>query len=198
MARHIEFEQSGVLDAAMAVFWNKGYQATSMLDLEKATSLKPGSIYNSFKSKKGLFLAVIEHYREKMVSVRIQSVLNQGHPIQGIEDFFRTTYIDFEPDQLIGCMLTNTATELSDSDKDIQRYVTAGIEMIENAFAKRLTEAKNSETIASEVDVEKLALHLTSCYQGLCVVGRLTRDSDRLKVIADQTLASIPLTRREN
>ena len=198
MARHREFEQSGVLDAAMAVFWNKGYQATSMLDLEKATSLKPGSIYNSFKSKKGLFLAVIEHYREKMVGVRISSVLNQGHPIQGIEDFFRTTYLNFEPDQLIGCMLTNTATELSDSDKDIQSYVTAGIEMIEEAFAKCLNEAKMSGVIYSEVDVEKLALHLTSCYQGLCVVGRLTRDSDRLKVIADQTLASIPLTRREN
>lgn len=194
MARHIEFEQSGVLDAAMSVFWTKGYQATSMLDLEQATSLKPGSIYNSFKSKKGLFLAVIAHYQESMVGMRIHSVLNQGTPVQGIEEFFRTTYMDFEPDQLIGCLLTNTATELSDSDKDIQHYVTEGIAMIERAFLSRLLEAKEMGEIAPDTDVNALALHLTSCYQGLCVVGRLTRDSERLKVIADQALASLSST----
>ncbi|TDF36361.1 TetR family transcriptional regulator [Alteromonadaceae bacterium M269] len=191
MARNIEFEQESVLDAAMAIFWDKGYQGTSMQDLEKATTLKPGSIYNSFKSKKGLFLAVIQHYREKMVGFRIQTILNQGDPLQGIEDFFRTTYVGFEPEQLIGCMLTNTATELNNSDKDIQEHVAGGIEMIESAFLVRLSEAQALGHISPEVNLEQMALHLTSCYQGLCVVGRLTRDSKRLKVIADQALASL-------
>jgi TetR/AcrR family transcriptional repressor of nem operon len=195
MARNIEFKQSDVLDAAMSVFWNRGYQATSMLDLEKATSLKPGSIYNSFKSKKGLFLAVIEHYREEIVGTRIRALLNQDLPVYGIERFFRTTYIDFEPDQLIGCLLTNTATELSNSDKEIQQSVAKGIAMIERAFYTRLLEAKENGDILADANINELALHLTSCYQGLCVIGRLTRDNAQLKVIADQALASIPLTK---
>jgi TetR/AcrR family transcriptional repressor of nem operon len=192
MARNIEFEQSDVLDAAMSIFWDKGYKGTSMLDLEKATSLKPGSIYNSFKSKKGLFLAVLEHYQKQMVTMRIESILDKGDPLQAIENFFRSTYLGFDSDQLIGCLLTNTATELSNTDADIQRYVSAGINVIERAFVKRLTEAKKIGSIPAVTHLEGLAFHLTSCFQGLCVIGRLTRDSQRLKLISDQAIQSIP------
>lgn len=191
MARHLEFDRTKVLEAAMKVFWLKGYQGTSMVDLETATGLKPGSIYNSFKSKKGLFVMVIAHYRKQTVEWRITHILNTGSPLQGIEAFFRTTYQGFKPDQLIGCMLTNTATELNTSDAEIEQGISQGLSSIQQAFHARLKEAQQNGEIENSVNIAHAALHLTSCYQGLCVIGRLTKDSAQLKIIADQALASI-------
>lgn len=191
MPRPVEFERAEVLTAAMQVFWTHGYQATSMIDLEQATGLRPGSIYNAFESKKGLFLQVIDHYRTNMVSPRIESILNIGPPMAGIEAFFKTTYEDFEPDQLIGCMLTNTATEVGNDDQDIQQAVTEGILQIEAAFKARLREAQQTGDFDPKRDTGAAALHLTSCYQGLSVIGRLTRNKERLALIASAALDSI-------
>ncbi|NBB84288.1 MAG: TetR family transcriptional regulator, partial [Alphaproteobacteria bacterium] len=45
MARKATFDRAAVLDKAMALFWAKGYHATSLRDLEAALDLRPGSIY---------------------------------------------------------------------------------------------------------------------------------------------------------
>lgn len=196
MARTTRFDKTNVLEAALTVFWEKGYSSTSMLDLEKATGLKPGSIYNSFKSKKGLFLSVLTHYQETVIQMRIDRFLLKGGPLQGIESFFRSTYEDVLPEHLVGCLLTNTATELSDRDGDIQAFVIQGVAMLESAFSGRLSEAKTDGLIDSKVDIKAVSVFLTSSFQGLCVIGRLTKDSSRIKLIVDQALATIPITKR--
>ncbi len=191
MARHAEFDRDEVLSRAMEVFWTKGYQATSLVDLEHATGLKPGSLYNAFDSKKGLFLAVIAHYRETVVGVRLSTILDNGRPLAGIEAFFRTAYDGFEREQLIGCLLTNTATEMAPDDPEIQEAVASGIAMIEQAFCRRLLEAQGAGEIDAGLDAAATAVHLTSCFQGLGVMGRLTRDPERLEAITDQALAAL-------
>lgn len=196
MARHAEFDRDEVLSQAMQVFWTKGYQATSLVDLEKATGLRPGSLYNAFDSKKGLFLNVIAHYRETMVGMRISTILDSGRPLEGIEAFFRTAYDGFEAEQLIGCLLTNTATEMAPDDPEIQDAVASGITMIEHAFRRRLLEGQDAGEINTGLDAAATAVHLTSCFQGLGVIGRLTRDPARLKTITDQALAVLKPPRR--
>jgi len=198
MPRNLEFKKDEAIDAAMRIFWTKGYQATSMVDLERVTKLKPGSLYNTFTSKKGLFLEAIDYYRRNFVKVRISTILNAGKPLEGIEAFFRTAFEDFEPDQLIGCMLTNSATEIGSDDTDIQKQIAAGIAEIEAGFCLRLQEAQNAGVFEDGFDAAKIALHLTSCYQGLAVIGRLTRDKERLKIIADQALASLKMERENS
>ncbi|MEP3278015.1 MAG: TetR/AcrR family transcriptional regulator [Stappiaceae bacterium] len=191
MGRSPEFEIDDILGKAMGVFWANGYRDTSMTDLENATSLRPGSIYHAFGSKKGLFLAALDHYVKQVVDTRVSHLLEIDNPMEAIEDFFRSTFEAFNPDQLIGCMLTNTATEVGATDSDIQERIEAGLSRIEGAFESRLTEAQGKNLLAADKNAKTLALHLVSCYQGLAVIGRLTRDKDRLRVISDQALASL-------
>ena len=66
MAGVKQFDRIDVLDRAMALFWRRGYEATSIQDLVDATGINRGSLYASFTSKKGLFLAVLDHYAEKL------------------------------------------------------------------------------------------------------------------------------------
>lgn len=191
MGRRQEFDARKVLEGAMWVFWEKGYRATSMVDLEQATGLQPGSIYNSFGSKKGLFLAVLDHYREQVVGERVTVLLQAKLPLEAIEAFFRTAYEDLEPAQLTGCLLTNSATEIGLGDAEVQACVSTGITSIETAFKKRLEEALARGDLRPDKDPALLAAHLSACFQGFGVIGRLTRDKARLNAISDAAMMSL-------
>jgi AcrR family transcriptional regulator len=56
------FEMEPVLEAAMLLFWEQGYEATSLAQLRAATGLSSASLYGAFGSKEGLFRQVVEHY----------------------------------------------------------------------------------------------------------------------------------------
>ncbi len=191
MARTPEFDQADILNKAMTVFWTKGYRDTSVVDLEQATGLKPGSLYNAFGSKKGLFLKSVDHYVTQVVERRTARLLELDHPIEAIDDFFRTAFENLEKEQLIGCLLTNTATEFGSIDPDIQMRIRQGLARIETAFQERLVDAQTKGLLAAEKNPAALAVHLLSCYQGFGVIGRLTRDKERLTVITEQALLSL-------
>ncbi len=191
MGRHQEFDAQEVLEGAMWVFWEKGYRATSMVDLEQATGLQPGSIYNAFGSKKGLFLAVLDHYREQVVGERVNVLLHGGEPLAAIEAFFRTAYEDLEPEELAGCLLTNSAIEVASGDAEIQACVSEAITSIETAFKTRLEEAQALGALSADKDPALLAAHLSACFQGFGVIGRLTRDKARLDAVSKAAMMSL-------
>jgi AcrR family transcriptional regulator len=72
MGRTRAFAEIDVVRAARGVFWNRGYEETSLPDLEAATGLNRSSIYHSFGSKRGLFDAAVESYLDDVVRPRLE------------------------------------------------------------------------------------------------------------------------------
>ena len=64
MGRHREFDVETVLDAALCVFWRKGYEGASLSDLTRAMGINPPSLYAAFGNKEGLFRKVLDRYNE--------------------------------------------------------------------------------------------------------------------------------------
>ncbi|MDQ0776280.1 AcrR family transcriptional regulator [Streptomyces aurantiacus] len=56
------FDMEAVLEAAMLLFWEQGYEATSLAQLRETTGLSSASLYGAFSSKEGLFEKAVEHY----------------------------------------------------------------------------------------------------------------------------------------
>ncbi|MFD7430362.1 TetR/AcrR family transcriptional regulator [Streptomyces sp. NPDC059818] len=56
------FDMEAVLEAAMLLFWEQGYEGTSLAQLRGATGLSSASLYGAFGSKEGLFEKAVEHY----------------------------------------------------------------------------------------------------------------------------------------
>ena len=78
MARPAQYDRDKILDKAMQTFWEHGYHATSISDLVEATRLQPGSLYAAFESKRGLFLAALDHYAGQshyIISIIICSIM---------------------------------------------------------------------------------------------------------------------------
>lgn len=104
------YDEDVVLTGAMHAFRRKGYLAVSVRDLEDATGLKMGSIYNSFGDKAGLFDAAFAHYTRVVLQRRIERHARPASGLRGLRDLF-LSLLD-EPDGgSHGCLITNSAVE---------------------------------------------------------------------------------------
>ena len=81
-----QFDHDTVVDRAMMLFWRRGYGRTSIQDLEKATRLRRGSLYNTFGDKQGLFVAALKRYETTVGQERIKHLSNPD-PYRAIEGF---------------------------------------------------------------------------------------------------------------
>src|SRR5260370_40679063 len=88
MGRTRSYDEETVLSGAMHAFRRKGYEAASIRDLEEATGLKGGSIYNSFGDKAGLFEAAFAHYNRVVLGGRITRYSPAGARLRGLRDLF--------------------------------------------------------------------------------------------------------------
>ncbi len=192
MPRPQSFDESFVINKSMYLFWTQGYVATGISQILKAVELKPGSFYNTFPSKKELFVRTLEHYRDHIVAGRVAKYLDGPEdPIEAIESFFLSAFEPVPEKAMVGCFLTNTATEIGKLDPEISKVVWSGMEKIEAGFKRRVIEAQKSGMIDSGKDADALAVHLLSCFQGLGVIGRLSRDKSRLKSMTQSALDSL-------
>ena len=191
MARPQQYEQDAVLKASMLQFWHEGYAASSMARLLEVTELTPSSLYNSFGSKKALFLRSIEHYIERVVDARTRRLMAGDDPIAAMERFFLSSFEPYRKGEIYGCMLGSASVEFGDSDEQVRAVVWAGLQKVEESLKQRIRDAKALGLVSAELDESSAAMHLLSCFQGLTVIGRLTQDKARLRSLTHSALASL-------
>ena len=169
----------------MAVFWSKGYEATSLDDLCEVTGLSRSSLYATFGSKRNLLLRTVDRYVEQRIP-SIAAVLSQALPIrEAIADLLRQ-FID----QIVsgpgrrGCFLGNCAAELPRGDRAALARVREGLESTQATFGAALARAKARGELRSGADVDALARFLTAGFQGLRLVGKVNPDRAVLEDIA--------------
>ncbi len=126
------------LKTLQGLIWKQGYAATSMRDLEKATNLSTGSIYNSFGSKEKLFETSFDYYVDKVIGRRIHVYLEDQDARKGILAFFEDS-LNSPPDiRVFGCLLVNTAIESDGHSDDIREKMTLAHKRVNRAMGKAL------------------------------------------------------------
>ncbi|URK86977.1 TetR/AcrR family transcriptional regulator [Rhizobium sp. RCAM05350] len=179
MSRTRSYDEPSVLKGAMHAFRRDGYQRASIRDLEEATGLKAGSIYNSFSDKAGLFDAAFEHYNQTVLLGRIEQFAPAAAGIAGLRDLF--TSLMHEPNgESYGCLITNSAVELG-RDEDAYRHVRTGLDNLFTVFAERLVAARHDGSLRADIDPVLAATKLLALYQGLLVLVRAGQDKPTLE-----------------
>jgi TetR/AcrR family transcriptional repressor of nem operon len=106
----VRFDREAVLDRACRVFWQHGYDGTSIQDLETATGLGRGSLYNAFGDKAALFRTVLARYGETEGAVPL-GALDDPDVFTGLSRMLHTIIERMSaPDRPRGCLMTNTCT----------------------------------------------------------------------------------------
>jgi TetR/AcrR family transcriptional repressor of nem operon len=129
-----EFEVDDVLDRAIEVFRERGYEASSMADIERATGLNTSSIYNTFGSKEALFTRSLARYE----SVRLAGIVDLlAAGAEGLADLHRA--LELQQAESVsewghgGCLAINTMIELGPRSGDTKEVLAD--------FRRRLAEA---------------------------------------------------------
>lgn len=167
------YDRTEVLERAMHRFWACGYEATSMSDLVEAMGINRGSIYAAFDSKHALFMQALRHYDD---IYRRQYLARIARESSGKSTIFRI----FEAaagntatkDRPGGCLLVNSALELSPHDSDVRKLVDACFQDIEDFFVTRIEEAMTAGDIDPSIDARETAQALLGLFLGLRVLTR--------------------------
>ena len=129
MGRLQSFERTTVVQAARDLFWDKGFEATSLADLEDATGLRRSSLYHAFGSKRGLFDAAVEDYQASVIRPRLRTLTGPGIGRASLLAYFselRSAVSALPEDSpRRGCLLVNCAAGLAGHD-DLARQVVEG------------------------------------------------------------------------
>lgn len=185
MARPRSFDPDDILDKIMALFWEKGYTATSMMDIQQKTGLKPGSLYDSFGNKQHIFLKVMEHYRTHIVRDSLNRLAQPGPARVRLHIFF-DELIDFSigEGQKLGCLMTNSAIELAVHDDTIKSAIQENLVEIADTFYQTILQGIEAEEFSPPEPAENIARFLTSTVQGLRVMAKSSTTEETLRTSA--------------
>jgi len=191
MARPQEFDTTKVLHKAMHLFWERGYEATSLDDLLTKTWLSRSSFYNTFGSKEELFLEAFDTYRAERKQ-ELQQVLEHGPARQAIEAFFRKIIPDARsPEASLGCLITNQAVEQAPHEPKIRKRVEEDFQFVEEALTRTIERGQREGSVGSQREARELARLFVVALPGFHVMVRSGVDRSRLEDALQVLLANL-------
>jgi TetR/AcrR family transcriptional repressor of nem operon len=194
MARPRTFDDATILAAAVDAFWIRGYEGTSTRDLVKCTGLNQPSLYNAFGDKRSLYRRSLEHYLECSVRDRIRRLESLPHAGMAITGFFAEVLDRTLNDPLHrGCLLVNSALEVTAQDPDLRQAVADELETIRSFFRGRLHAFSLQRDGAARIDASPGANHLLSVLLGVRVLARVNPDPACVTEAIDIALNSLGL-----
>ena len=157
----------------MNVFWSRGYNATALPDLLRATRLSRGSLYAAFGDKHGLFLRALDRYIADALTRMDAELDPRRAPVVGLRAYL-AGYVDRTSGASgrRGCLLVATAMELAGRDPDVDRRIVSFFKAMETKVAGALSRAKTAGELAEGVEPATAARMLVCFVEGLRVVGK--------------------------
>ena len=192
MPRTEVFNREHVLNQAKEVFWQKGYNGTSMQDLVDATGLNRSSLYNSFGCKKELYEETLKRYEKETASIFQKVLLHANGPKEALKKIFEVFLPEILGDTKgKGCYLMNCKTELGNQDSDLREWLLKGQEQSLQLFKDLIEEGQRLGEINSEDTPENYAHYLLSAFQGYRMMGVLLKDKNKLSAIIDTVFKAL-------
>lgn len=171
MARSREFDDETAVRAARDVFWENGYSATSLAQLQAATGLSRSSMYATYGSKRGLFERGAQSYLAEVIDPLVFPMEANSAGPEDIAAFFLAIAVFLRsPDERLarrGCFVINSVLELDELDDAAFDMVSAYRRRIRSAMVNAL------QPVAGVEDADSHAEVLTAAHVGIMVTARI-------------------------
>lgn len=187
MARSKEFEENVVLEKAMKLFWEQGYEKTSMTDLVKQMGIHRRSLYDTFGDKHTLFLRAMDRFRDK-VSAELEGEVKRSKTATEALQLIFSIVICGEEDSPSGCLMVNSAVELAMRDAEVDVKTTELFTLSEQLFKDIILWGQKDGEFSSNYNADDLAEHLHAVYVGLRVMTRTSIRKEKLHRIANLSI----------
>lgn len=190
MANTRKFDEREALRAMQALFWRKGYEATSLSDLVETSGVPRQSLYNTFGNKGAIFEAAFRDYADSVNGDAI-AALDVESPHQGIPGFFdHIARANSDPDNPHGCLRAGSESELGARDDALGDMIRASsrkdIAHLTSIFQRWADESR----LADGAEPGALAALLMSIARGISGLSRAGQDPGTIRSAAEGAKAS--------
>jgi TetR/AcrR family transcriptional regulator, transcriptional repressor for nem operon len=156
MPRQKEFDYDQKLAAARNLFWEKGYNATSMNDLVDALEINRSSLYLTYGSKHDLFLKSLNSYIQEKEQEYRKEAAKSAAPLKAVECVVRSVLKTVLCDNKT-CLSLNSTFELARTDKDVKKLLKKQTLAAVGLLEGLLRQAKDSGELKTDKDPRVLA-----------------------------------------
>ena len=192
MARTKAFDTDEVLDRALHIFWQKGYEGTSMQDLVDGMQINRASIYDTFGNKEQLYLSALQRYLQRNHQ-QVQQLLAGSSSVrkaleQLLDNMIQESLHDAERK---GCFVVNATTGLANRYEEVNQLVLENERRMGFIFEDFIRQGKEQSEISSDQDEGALSSYLFSSIQGLRVLAVTNSDLTTLRRVKELILSTI-------
>ncbi len=187
MARPRSFDPDEVLDLARDVFWQKGFQGTSLDDITAATGLAKPSLYAAFGDKNALFLTVLDRYHTRIVA-HAEKVINEGSSAREAIERWLAAFIPrcSGAKGSRGCLSINASADGIAEQKDVRTRIEAFNRKLEHLLRDRLR--ADRAQFGAGFDPDAAAHTIMAVYIGLMVLAKDKPSAASVRATLDQIM----------
>jgi len=192
MPDRLHFNVEDALDQMLNVFWQKGFKATTTKQLAKSASLSEGSLFNTFGSKRELYIQALQRYRQHNQYL-FELIEKDESPIHGFRTYWeaiasRAT----DQSRANGCMITNATIEKS-QDPKISAFIDSVHSDNEKFFKKQLDRAVQLRELKPGTDTKALAQFFQHSVQGIRVLSKINPSKQKMRNIVNTAMSVLDL-----
>lgn len=167
MGRPIGFDKERALNKATQLFWKQGYTKTSVAELQRTMKLGESSFYNSFRSKKALYLECLKHYNKVNMLERSRALRSDRSAKERIYDFFDVVLSELEENSCPGCFTTNSLSHEVLREKELKGFLFSNMEAFLAYLQTVIEQGQKEEEISANLPPEVTARVVFTYLQGL-------------------------------
>ena len=190
MARTKEFDTGDVLNKAIDLFLDKGYNGCSMQDIVEGLGLSRSSIYETFGDKRQLFLEALKKYHHAGVEAMerdVQAASDVREVLLRVFESILPGNVNCASER--GCFMVNSAIELAPHDPDIAAIVQENQRAVEDILCKAIEKGQRAGQVTTSLDARSIARFFQTNFSGIRVTARSGADRKELEDIIEVALS---------
>jgi AcrR family transcriptional regulator len=192
MGRHREFDVEKALDAALCVFWRKGYEGASYADLTEAAGVERPALYSAFGNKEALFRRALARYYERYMDFIPQALRLPTAREVAAHILYSAVDLNTRNPNHTGCLGINGVLAGSDEAEPVRQALIEARAAGEAQLRERFERARAEGDLPATAKCDVLAAFVMAVLHGMAVQAKAGFGRDMLDAVAEQALSTWP------
>ncbi len=179
------------LEAALQLFWQHGYEGTSVADLTAAMGINRPSMYAAFGNKEAVFRQAVDRYltaRDPAAALLEPTALQVAKKLLRVDTACTDEPVNSPP----GCLMVQAALACSPESDSVRHELAARRAAAEDALRVRFERAVTEGDLPPNVNCADLARYVSTISQGMSVQAAGGSTPEQLKRVAEYALRGWP------
>ena len=187
------FDRDDALNRAMRLFWERGYEVTSVSELTKAMGITPPTLYSFFGDKKRLFLEAVDHYQAGPGCFAAKALTEEPTAERSIRRLLMEAVVSFSnPRGPKGCMVVLGAINCAVESSEVFAALADRRRAAQTAIRARIAAGRVAGEISEDADIDALTGLVVAILFGLAIKARDGASRAALRKVVDQAMQSWP------